>query len=95
VPTVALLLGSATPLASVTVPAAVPVPEQVVLPENTVKETVPVGVPAVPVTVALSCTVVPLATEVTTACDGSWMLVATVGVSLVAASGSQGPSASL
>ena len=49
-------------------PARVPVPAQVV-PAYRVKVTLPVGIPpaAVPVTVALSCTVEPIGAEVITA----------------------------
>ena len=73
-------------------PAAEPSPEQVVLPSQTVKSTVPVGVPPEPETVALSCTDEPIPADVMTACWESWTSVVTVGVSFVAASGSQGPS---
>ena len=55
-----------------------------------VNVTVPVGVPKAPLTVALSCTVVPAGTEVTTAWLASWISVATVGVRAVTVSGSHG-----
>ena len=46
-----------------------------------VKSTVPVGVGPDPVTIALSCTTVPAATEVTTLCVGLWISVSTTTVS--------------
>src|ERR1044071_8258885 len=62
---------STAPLASVSAPevwagepAHVPLVNQLTV-------TVPVGVPTAPLTVALSWTVVPAATEVTTLCDAS------------------------
>jgi len=63
-----LLEGCATPDASsVTVPALTEAPVQALEAVKNVNVTVPVGVPAVPLTVALSCTVDPAGTEVTTA----------------------------
>src|SRR5438445_13773981 len=50
------------------------VPEQVPLLKKS-KVTVPVAVPALPPTVALSWTVVPSGTDVTTEWDGSWIWV--------------------
>src|SRR2546430_13698721 len=60
--------GWATPLASsVTVPDPTEVPVQVLEVVKNVNVTVPVGVPKLPLTVALSCTVDPAGTDVTTA----------------------------
>src|SRR5256885_950317 len=60
--------GWATPLASsVTVPDPTEVPVQVLEAVKNVNVTVPVGVPKLPLTVALSCTVDPAGTDVTTA----------------------------
>src|SRR3989442_894824 len=59
----------ATPLASsVTVPDPTEAPVQVLEAVKNVNVTVPVGVPKAPLTVALSCTVVPAGTEGTTLC---------------------------
>src|SRR3989475_8485545 len=60
--------GWATPLASsVTVPDPTEVPVQVLEVVKNVNVTVPVGVPKAPARVALSCTVDPAGTDVTTA----------------------------
>src|SRR2546422_859312 len=83
--------GWATPLASsVTVPDPTEAPVQVLEAVKNVNVTVPVGVPKAPLTVALSCTVVPAGTEVTTVWLGSWISVPTVGVRSVTVSTSQG-----
>ena len=77
-----------------------PVPVHVVLPRKTENVTVPVGVVALPETAAWSCTVEPMLADVMAAAPAAspapgpaWIVVATVGVSLPAVSGSQGPSA--
>src|SRR2546427_8475028 len=63
-----LAVGFATPLASsVTVPDPTEVPVQVLEVVKNVNVTVPVGVPKAPARVALSCTVDPAGTDVTTA----------------------------
>src|SRR5207245_10805341 len=83
--------GWATPLASsVTVPDPTEVPVQVLEAVKNVNVTVPVGVPKLPLTVALSCTVVPAGTDVTTAWLALGMSVPTVGVRAVAVRSSQG-----
>src|SRR5437867_372410 len=73
-----------------TVPAATEAPVHTLDAVKNVNVTVPVGVPKAPLTVALSCTVDPAGTEVTTAWLASWISVATVGVSSVTVSGSHG-----
>src|SRR5437899_8414510 len=76
--------GWATPLASsVTVPDPTEAPVQALEAVKNVNVTVPVGVPKLPLTVALSCTAVPAGTEVTTAWLALWISVVTVGVGSV------------
>src|SRR2546422_10003887 len=80
--------GWATPFtSSVTVPDPTEAPVQVLEAVKNVNVTVPVGVPTVPLTVALSCTVDPAGTEVTPAWLALGISVATVGVSSVAEGG--------
>src|SRR5437879_11161483 len=55
-----------------------------------VNVTVPVGVPKLPLAVALSCTVDPAGTEVTTAWLASWISGAADGATAVTATGSHG-----
>src|SRR3989442_13605726 len=70
----------ATPLASsVTVPDPTEAPVHTLEAVKNVNVTVPVGVPKLPLTVALSCTAVPAGTEVTTAWLALWISVGTVG----------------
>src|SRR5439155_433345 len=72
------------PPASVTDPAPTDAPVQALDVVKNVKVTVPVGVPKLPLTVALSCTVVPAGTDVTTASAASWISVTTlVGTSIL------------
>src|SRR2546429_9137099 len=71
---------SAPPLASsVTVPDPTEAPVQALEAVKNVNVTVPVGVPKLPLTVALSCTVVPAGTEATTAWLASWIARKGVG----------------
>src|SRR2546428_12447595 len=79
------------PLASsATVPDPTEAPVQTLEAVKNVKVTVPVGVPKLPLTVALSCTVVPAGTEGTTLWLGSWVSVPTGGGRSVTVSTSQG-----
>src|SRR5207245_10980009 len=83
--------GWATPLASsVTVPDPTEVPVQVPEVVKNVNVTAPVGVPKLPLTVALSCTVDPAGTDVTTAWLALCISVATAGARAVTVSTSQG-----
>src|SRR4051812_27061623 len=62
---------------------------------NHLKVTFPVGVARLPVTVALSCTLVPLRTAMMCSCDALWTSVPTVGSILLAVNSSQGPTLEL
>src|SRR5438445_6428440 len=82
---------SSTLLASsVTVPDPTEVPVQVLEAVKNVNVTVPVGVPKLPLTVALSCTVDPTGTDDTTTSVTSIISMASFGGSDVTVSGSQG-----
>src|ERR1700693_2350976 len=84
----------AEPAVNVTGAEVEPSPVQVLLPLYRVRVTEPVGLPLEPVTLATSWTVDPIGAEVTmplALCTS----VATVGVSFVEVSGSQGPSPDL
>src|SRR5713101_1021123 len=86
-------LGLATPLPSRATGAPATPPVEQSLLEKRVNVTEPVGVGPEPVTVAVSCTVEPIAADVTVAPCAFLIAVAVEEFSFVATRGSQAPSA--